>query len=260
MVRFDSCEFVDRSAYPQNKARSAKPHEPNTKRGRELPKEHKDKSTKASPPVTNPAWAVSVSVEAPLSFNRLGRTRGKKQEMKTLGKLKTLGLATALTGAAVAGSIVVAQTVTPNQSTQEQGQQRKMRRGGRGGDHHGFGGMRGDRLFSQLNLTEDQKAKVKHIHQNFAERNKPLRQEMHAKRQELQQARQGDTFNESLATQKLSEMAALEAKLMGERFRLHQEMLSILTPEQKTQLEQAKAQFKTRRGNKPGRGERRINQ
>jgi hypothetical protein len=37
-------------------------------------------------------------------------------------------------------------------------------------------------------------------------------------------------------------------------------MLTVLTPEQKTQLEQAKAQFKMRRGNKPGRGERRINQ
>jgi len=182
--------------------------------------------------------------------------------MKTLGKLKTLGLATALTATAVAGSIAVAQTVAPNQSAQEQGQQwREGRRGGRGGDrNHGFGGMRGDRLFSQLNLTEDQKAKVQQIHQSFAERNKPLREQLHAKRQELQQARQGDTFNESLATQKLSEMAALEAKLMGERFKLHQEMLTILTPEQKTQLEQAKAQFKMRRGNKPGRGERRINQ
>ena len=182
--------------------------------------------------------------------------------MKTLGKLKTLGLATALTATAVAGSIAVAQTVAPNQSAQEQGQQkREGRRGGRGGDRdHGFGGMRGDRLFSQLNLTEDQKAKVKQIHESFAERNKPLREQLQAKRQELQQARQGDTFNESLATQKLSEMAALEAKLMGERFKLHQEMLTILTPEQKTQLEQAKAQFKMRRGNKPGRGERRINQ
>ena len=182
--------------------------------------------------------------------------------MKTLGKLKTLGLATALTATAVAGSIAVAQTVAPNQSTQEQGQQKREGfRGRRGGDrNHGFGGMRGDRLFSQLNLTEDQKAKVKLIHQSFAERNKPVREQLRAKRQELQEARQGDTFNESLATQKLSEMAALEAKLMGEQFRLHQEMLTVLTPEQKTQLEQAKAQFKMRRGNKPGRGERRINQ
>ena len=101
--------------------------------------------------------------------------------MKTLGKLKTLGLATALTATAVAGSIAVAQTVAPNQSAQEQGQQRREgRRGGRGGDrNHGFGGMRGDRLFSQLNLTEDQKAKVQQIHQSFAERNKPLREQLH---------------------------------------------------------------------------------
>lgn len=185
--------------------------------------------------------------------------------MKTFGKLKTLGLATALTAAAVVGSIVVAQAVsqnqsaTPNQDNQKQG--REWRRGGRrGARQHSFGGMRGNRLFSQLNLTDDQKAKVKQLHEGFGERNKPLRQELRAKRQELQQARQGDTFNESLATQKLTEIASIEAKLMGEQFKLHQEMLTILTPEQKTQLEQSKAQFKAKRGNKPGRGERRINQ
>ena len=42
-------------------------------------------------------------------------------------------------------------------------------------------------------------------------------------------------------------MAGLEAKLMGERFKLHQETLSVLTAEQKAQLEQSKAQFKARR-------------
>jgi hypothetical protein len=41
------------------------------------------------------------------------------------------------------------------------------------------------------------------------------------------QARQGDTFNESLATQKLTEMASLEAKLMAEEFKLHQDTLAI---------------------------------
>ena len=176
--------------------------------------------------------------------------------MKTLGKLKTLGLATALTATAVAGSIVVAQSVTPNQdSNQEQGQ--KMRHGGRGHRQHGFGGMRGNGMFSQLNLTEDQKTKIQQIRQSGAERNKPLRDELRAKRQELQQARQGDTFNESFATQKLTEIAAIQAKLMGERFKLHQEMLTVLTPEQKTQLEQARAQFKAKRTNKPRRGEQR---
>ena len=36
--------------------------------------------------------------------------------------------------------------------------------------------------------------------------------------------------------------------MMGEEFKLHQEMLSVLTAEQKAQLEQSKAQFKARRG------------
>ena len=111
--------------------------------------------------------------------------------------------------------------------------------------------MHGD-AFRQLNLTEDQQAKMKQIRASFAERNKPLREQLHAKRQELRQASEGGTFNEALATQKLTEMASLEAKLMGERFKLHQESLSVLTAEQKAQLEQSKAQFKARRGEKRG--------
>ena len=106
-----------------------------------------------------------------------------------------------------------------------------------------------------MNLTEDQKAKIKQIHQTFAESNKPLREQLRAKRQELRQTSEGGTFNEALATQKLTEMASLEAKLMGERFKIHQEVLSVLTAEQKAQLEQAKTQFKTRRSNRPKRGE-----
>ena len=170
--------------------------------------------------------------------------------MKTLGKLKTLGLATVLTAAAVGGSIAVAQSVTTNQDQNTQRQE-----WGRGG--RGHGGMRGDGLFGQLNLTDDQKAKIKQIHESFAERDKPLYGQLRAKRQELQQLREGATFDESLATQKLTELAGMEAKLMGEEFRLHQEVLTVLTPEQKTQLEQARAQFKAKRGDRPGRGERR---
>jgi Spy/CpxP family protein refolding chaperone len=73
-------------------------------------------------------------------------------------------------------------------------------------------------------------------------------EQLHAKHQELRQASEGGTFNEALATQKLTEIAPLEAKLMGAQASMHQEMLSVLTAEQKAQLEQAKAQFKTRHG------------
>src|SRR5215212_7031617 len=166
--------------------------------------------------------------------------------MNKLGRFKMLAIAT-LSAIALAASIAVAQTVNTNQ---DNGQGSRSERRGRRGDHkgHGFGRMGEGRLFAQLNLTEDQKAKIKQIHESFAEKNKPLREQLQAKRQELRQASEGGTFNEALATQKLTEMASLEAKLMGERAKVHQETLSVLTAEQKAQLEQAKAQFKTRRG------------
>jgi protein CpxP len=116
-----------------------------------------------------------------------------------------------------------------------------------GRDHRGGGA-----LFSRLNLTDDQKAKLKEMRQSFGSTNKPLMDQLRAKRQELRQASEGGTFNEALATQKLTEMAGLQAKLMGARFQLHQQMLSVLTPEQKTQLDQIKAQFKERRGGRRG--------
>lgn len=167
--------------------------------------------------------------------------------MNKLGRFKTLAIAT-LSAIALAGSIAVAQTVTTDQgNTQDQ---RTERRGGRdrGKRGHGWGGMRRGGFFRQLNLTEDQKTKMKQIRESFAQTNKPLREQLRAKRQELRQASEGGTFNEALATQKLTEMASLQAKLMGERNKLHQEMLSVLTAEQKAQLEQSKAQFKARRG------------
>ena len=168
------------------------------------------------------------------------------------GRFKKAAIAS-ISAIALAGSIAVAQTVTTNQTTQ-QGPQQMERHGGRRGGHDGqhWGGMREGGFFRQLNLTEDQKAKMKQIHESFAEKNKPLREQLRAKRQELRQASEGGTFNEALATQKLTEMASLEAKLMGEEFRQHQEMLSVLTAEQKAQLEQSRAQFKQRREQRKG--------
>jgi len=165
--------------------------------------------------------------------------------MSKLGRFKVLAVA-AISAIALAASIAVAQTVT----TQGNGQGARPEWGGHRGDHKGpgFGGMREGGLFRQLNLTDDQKAKMKQIRESFAQTNKPLMEQLHAKHQELRQASEGGTFNEALATQKLTEIAPLEAKLMGARASMHQEMLSVLTAEQKAQLEQAKAQFKTRHG------------
>ena len=62
-------------------------------------------------------------------------------------------------------------------------------------------------------------------------------------------------------TQKLTEAAGLQAKLMGEEFRMRQESMAVLTPEQKTQLEQRRAEFKAKREQfKARRGEQQTQQ
>lgn len=170
--------------------------------------------------------------------------------MKKLGKIKTLTLAS-LSAVALAAPIALSQSEST--STTQEGQQvtRGEHRGGhdkawrgRGGRR---GGMKGGMMFRGLNLTEDQKARVKQISESFRERNKSLRQELRTKRQELRKASEGNTFNEALATQKLTETAGLQAKLMGERFKMRQELLAVLTAEQKTQLEQKRNEFKAKR-------------
>ena len=171
--------------------------------------------------------------------------------MKKLGKVKMLAIAS-LSAVALIASIAVAQSVKTDRGS---GPRRQWRGDGMKRGFHGGGAF-----LNRLNLTDDQKAKMKQIRESFAERNKPLLEELRAKRQELRQASEGGTFNEALANQKLTEMAGLQAKLMGERFKLHQEMQSVLTADQKAQLDQLKAQFKTRHGESRGAGGPRDNQ
>ena len=102
-------------------------------------------------------------------------------------------------------------------------------------------------MFRGLELTDAQKASLKQIRQSFGERTKSLREQLHAKRQELRQAESGGSFNEALAAQKLAELAPIQAKLMAEQARMRQESLAVLTPEQKTQMEQRRAEFKAKR-------------
>jgi protein CpxP len=166
--------------------------------------------------------------------------------MKKTGKFKLLAIASLSAVVLTVASLAVAQTVKTGRGDGQ----------GRRGAWHGQGmrgGFGGDRLFARLNLTDDQKAKIKQTRQSFMESNKPLLDQLKSKRQELRQASEGGTFNEALATQKLTDMAGLQAKLMGARIQLRQQMLSVLTPEQKTQLDQLKAQFKTDRGDRGGR-------
>jgi len=118
--------------------------------------------------------------------------------------------------------------------------------GGRHGRHQhhqrGFG-------FAKLNLTDTQKAAMKQVRENHKAALSGLREQMKAKHEDLRQATAGGNFNEALATQKLTEMAPLQAKLMAERFAMRQEVMNILTPEQKAQMSQMRTEWKAKRGN-----------
>ena len=151
--------------------------------------------------------------------------------MSRVNKVRTIALA-AVIAVAVAASIAFAQ------SLEGHGQ----RRGWGGRDH----GMQGE-FFRNLDLTDAQKAQMKQLRESSAQTTRPLMEQIQAKRRELRDANQSGSFSEALATQKLTEIAPLEAKLMGEQFKLHQQMLSVLTAEQKTKLEQSREQFKTKR-------------
>lgn len=166
--------------------------------------------------------------------------------MKKLGRIHKLGLA-GLSALALAAPVALAQTAGSEQSGQTTRTERNGKDGHRG--HRGhfggrgghFGGLRG------VELTDAQKASMKQLREGFGERTKSLREQLHAKRQELRQAESGTTFNEQLAAQKLAETSVLQAKLMAEEFKLRQESLALLTPEQKTQLEQRRQQREQRR-------------
>ncbi len=171
--------------------------------------------------------------------------------MKRLGKIKTLAVAS-LAAVAVAAPIAIAQTGAQDEQAKPHGEHRDGERRGRRGGGFGFG-------FRGIELTDDQKSRLQQLHQSFGERTRTLHEQLRAKRQELRQAEQGTTFNEALAAQKLTEAATIEARLMGERFRLRQESLAVLTAEQRQQLEQRRQEREQRREqlqDLPGRGQR----
>jgi protein CpxP len=156
--------------------------------------------------------------------------------MKRLNKIQRIAMALVMT-VGVAVPVVMAQT-------SDDGGKVKKERGfhGRGGGRHG-GRMMG---FRNLDLTDAQKAQMKQIRESSHQNLRPLMEQIRAKRQEIRQANQDGTFNEALVAQKLAEIAPLEAKLQGEQFRLHQQMLSVLTPDQKAKFDQQRAEFKSK--------------
>jgi Spy/CpxP family protein refolding chaperone len=96
--------------------------------------------------------------------------------------------------------------------------------------------------WNQINLTTAQENQIKKIRASDRPEIRALQKQIWSKRRELRAAFQKETFNESLASQKLVEMAPLQAKLMGARYDEHKQIMAVLTPQQRTELQKLQAQ------------------
>ena len=105
-------------------------------------------------------------------------------------------------------------------------------------------GMHGpmDKMFDKLNLTAEQREKIKTIRQQGQERNKTQREQLMTKRKELHQLVRSasSTREQTIATQR--EVNALQDQLAEARLNAWFEMRAVLTPEQLKQLSQLKPQ------------------
>lgn len=173
--------------------------------------------------------------------------------MKRLNTIQKTVIAL-LVAFAVAVPVVVAQSTSPSATTSETGEKKERRakwEGKRGGKGEGRFGRRGGRRgfggsFRNLDLTDAQKAQMKQLRDSHRQSIQPLVAEIRAKRQELRQANANGAFNEALASQKLAEIAPLEARLMAANTQHRQQTLAVLTPEQKAKMEAAREAFKAK--------------
>ncbi|MNK62769.1 periplasmic protein [compost metagenome] len=109
-------------------------------------------------------------------------------------------------------------------------------------------GMHGpmDKMFDKLNLTAEQREKIKTLRQQGQERNKAQREQLMTKRKELHQLVRSASSTREQAIAKQREVNALQDQLAEARLNAWFEMRAVLTPEQLKQLEQ----FKPQRGEK----------
>jgi Spy/CpxP family protein refolding chaperone len=124
-----------------------------------------------------------------------------------------------------------------NVLTPEQRAQIKAARQARGFGRGQARAMRGV-VAQKLNLTDEQKAQLKQVRETSFHDNAPLFADARAKRQELRSLSAGDPRASDLKT----ELEALRPQLEAARQQQHTAFLNVLTPEQRTQLEQWKAE------------------
>lgn len=122
--------------------------------------------------------------------------------------------------AALAVGVSMAQTTTPAPN----------------GGHKGGPRAHMQQMATQLGLTDDQKAQAKEIFQASRESSAPLRQQMHAARQQLASDVKSGASQDLIAKDS-SQVGSLAGQLAATRAQTFQKFVGILTPDQKAKLD-----------------------
>lgn len=166
-------------------------------------------------------------------------------------KLKSLSLLAALCAVLAFGSLGFAQETTDQQTPGKSGKHGFGRHGKMGGKH---GGGHLLRFASELNLSEDQKSRINQIIETNRIATQPQRDELRAI---WTQRRESG----SLTEQQQNRVREISSQLRENGKRTHEEILSVLTPEQRQLLDQKREEMRQRREEfRQKRLERRSNQ
>jgi periplasmic protein CpxP/Spy len=108
---------------------------------------------------------------------------------------------------------------------------------------HGRGGQRGAMAdFRQLGLSDDQKTQIHAAMSGHRDEFKALSDRARSARQAQQAAMEQVPMNEQQVRAAATEVAAVEADMAVLHARVHEQVYSILTPDQQTQLKALKDQ------------------
>lgn len=123
----------------------------------------------------------------------------------------------------------------------------------------GHGGRGRGHLLSALGLSDEQREQIHNIFVYGRDSIRPLHQQLQEKRTALREAAATSPFDEGRIRSLAQELSGLQAELTIERARLANQLLGLLTSEQKARLEELRQQrqeqfkeWRERRFSNPG--------
>lgn len=124
--------------------------------------------------------------------------------------------------------------------------------GGPGMMRRGAGGPDGEgRMFAHLNLTDDQKAQAKALHEKAWAESKPYMEQLRAIHDQIRQITESGQFNEDAVRALAAKQAQAETELTVIRVRTQMAVFNLLTPEQKAKMKEMSERHH-RQGPPPG--------